>query len=416
LLPNCPACHTAHGPSKGVGSCHFLVLMTTLSSTTHHVRLSRYGLEKGEHEGAKREEEIVQMDEEIGEKEGILKKLMDTVKGYSGLKADFERLLDEIGSLEVERQNLEMELDRAKKEQHANPKGDGTNSVVVDRIKERFQRVKKELEQMREERKKKESAYRLMQRESKQCEALTKEIKKLKESQVMRVKTQKNALVVWQKKEKEAQHKFSLLRKSDVKKQQQMNTLKSEIVKKDRVLGHKDREIGRINSKLRACEGHISQLLRIQNRNRTRTNEASKKACKKGDTDADMFGSGFALEKAEAELLRSGKSMLDNLVKDRVEKRVMLDALDRKAAALQALNGEMIQEAVEMESLLASRKILIAAAATSGDSGSDVVVKEEEELRRVEVEGLDTAVLVCEANIDRISHELDTYVRQDAWW
>ena len=48
-----------------------------------------------------------------------------------------------------------------------------------------------------------------------------------------------------------------------------MNTLKSELVKRDRVLGHKDREIGRINSKLKACEEHISQLLKMQTRTRS---------------------------------------------------------------------------------------------------------------------------------------------------
>ena len=37
---------------------------------------------------------------------------------------------------------------------------------------------------MREERKAKESAYRLMQRESKQCDSLSKELGKLRESKV----------------------------------------------------------------------------------------------------------------------------------------------------------------------------------------------------------------------------------------
>lgn len=54
----------------------------------------------------------------------------------------------------------------------------------MERIKERFHKVKKELEQMREERKAKESAYRLMQRESKQCDSLSKELGKLRESKV----------------------------------------------------------------------------------------------------------------------------------------------------------------------------------------------------------------------------------------
>ena len=74
------------------------------------------------------------------------------------------------------------------------------------------------------------------------------------------------------KMKKEQQSKLSTMKKSDVKKQQQMNTLKGELVKRERILGHKDREIARINTKLKACEEHIAQLLRLQNRNRVRTN------------------------------------------------------------------------------------------------------------------------------------------------
>ena len=38
------------------------------------------------------------MEREIGEKEAILNKLMGTVKSYGAMKADFEKLLDEIGT------------------------------------------------------------------------------------------------------------------------------------------------------------------------------------------------------------------------------------------------------------------------------------------------------------------------------
>jgi hypothetical protein len=51
-------------------------------------------------------------------------------------------------------------------------------------MKIRFLKVKEELRMMREERTKKENAYRLMQRESKQCDIIQKELLKLKESKV----------------------------------------------------------------------------------------------------------------------------------------------------------------------------------------------------------------------------------------
>ena len=73
------------------------------------------------------------------------------------------------------------------------------------------------------------------------------------------------------KMKKDQQSKLTTMKKSDVKKQQQMNTLKGELIKRERILSHKDREIARINSKLKACEDHIAQLLKLQNKSRART-------------------------------------------------------------------------------------------------------------------------------------------------
>ena len=71
------------------------------------------------------------------------------------------------------------------------------------------------------------------------------------------------------KMKKDQQVKLTSMKKFDAKKQQQMTALKSELLKRERILGHKDREITKINTKLKACEEHIGQLLKIQNRNRT---------------------------------------------------------------------------------------------------------------------------------------------------
>ena len=58
-------------------------------------------------------------------------------------------------------------------------------------MKIRFLKVKEELRVMREERTKKENAYRLMQRESKQCDIIQKELLKLKECKVRYIKEER---------------------------------------------------------------------------------------------------------------------------------------------------------------------------------------------------------------------------------
>lgn len=73
------------------------------------------------------------------------------------------------------------------------------------------------------------------------------------------------------KMKKEQQVKLTTMKKSEARKQQQLSVLKGELVKRERIMGHKDKEIARVNAKLKACEEHIGQLLKIQNRNRSKT-------------------------------------------------------------------------------------------------------------------------------------------------
>ena len=61
---------------------------------------------------------------------------MDTVKGYAVLKADYEKLIDEITSLDSERHELELALERELSKQ-----GNAGKSSNVDKLQERFKKV-----------------------------------------------------------------------------------------------------------------------------------------------------------------------------------------------------------------------------------------------------------------------------------
>jgi hypothetical protein len=141
--------------------------------------------------------------------------------------------------------------------------------------------------------------------------------------------------------------KLATMKKSDLKKQRQMNDLKGELVKKERILGNKDKEIMRIQSKLKACEQHIAQLLKLQSKSRVNNTTA------KGQGSATGLGSGTgmnasvsatgedlrgSLSREEAEYLVSSKGLLDNLLADRLERRRLRALFDRKNNVLQGLN------------------------------------------------------------------------------
>jgi hypothetical protein len=378
-----------------------------------------------------REVEMNKVDKAIEEKEEILVKLMESVKGYAAMKSEFEKLLEAIGALENERTDLENELDKAKR--LAAHTSSSTNDAAVERIRERFFKVKEELKQMKEERSNKENAYRVMQRESKRVGEMQRELTKLKEARVTLMKQQKQQSLQMLKMKKEQSIKLSNLKKSDIKKQRLMNNLKSELVKKERVLGHKDKEISRINSKLKACEDHISQLLKIQHKNRTKSSN-------------NLLGFNelkVSLIAADYEHLVSSKSMLDNLVVDRLERRRVRSQYEKKSASLLELNKELVQEVNELDVLTARKAALrttmkqffhsnFTAETVSGQKSKTVqfpqvetaddddnwFLDSEESPRDLSTEELevraeyhDTSDLIAqtEVNIDRISRELDLF-------
>lgn len=362
-------------------------------------------------------EEILEVDRLIQEKEEILNKLLDNVKGYAVLKNEFEKLVDAINNLEEEKKVLEIELEKAKKT------GQTGNNTVVEKMKERFNTVKKELEKMREDRNKKEQAYKVMQRESKQCEAMQKELHKLKEAKVTLMRQQKSQYQQLQKLKKESALKISVFKKNDVKKQQQVNSLKDELKKKERILVLKEKEMGRIGMKLRACEDHITQLLKIQNRNRNKGTSSSTSVTTGGSAPnngsnrvnlkvnpLDKYKS--QLESSEFEHLITSKGLLEQVVISQVEKRLAVQSYSKKSNQLKQLNADLVLENAKLENLLAVKSSIVDEYQNSTDETS---LEEDEFIHldslpievRYKLEAVQTDILFTEDVIDEISKEID---------
>jgi kinesin family protein 4/21/27 len=370
------------------------------------------------------EEELKVVDKLIAEKEEILNKLMDNIKGYSVLKAEFEKLVDAINGLEMEKKDLENELERAKK--------NNQSSSQLEKIKERFVTVKEELRKMKEDRKNKEQAYKMMQKDSKVLDTMQRELQKLKESKVTLLKQQKSQFNELQKMKKEQAVKMQVLKKSDVKKQQQMNALKSELAKKERIIGHRDKEIGRMAMKLKACEDHITQLLKIQNRNR-QTSKSGPSASsgpnsniprsllRNNNNNASAHNlsapaSLVSLDNAEMEHLYSSKGVVDQAVLSQVEKRVSRLLYEKKTTALRKLNMDMITEAADLEALFAAKQALLEEQGISSDSSSSTVSTDavassiENSLapeKKVLLESYEQSIRLAETKIERMTKEID---------
>jgi hypothetical protein len=373
-------------------------------------------------------EEINEVDRLIQEKEEILNKLLDNVKSYNAIKMEFEKLVDAIGSLENEKQELENELEKAKKTNN--------NSLQMEKMKDRFLQVKDELKKMQNEKKNKESVYKLMQKESKQCEIMQKEVSKLKESRVALMKQQKSTVQQLQKLKKENQVKEQNFKKSEIKKQQMMNNLKSELSKKERIIGHKEKELARVIAKLKACEDHITQLLKIQNRNRnkivnpndngnnsnipsitnTKGGKANGSSSNNLNAAANSKNNAFfnsekyknQLDSHDYEYYLTSKNLLDQVLITQIEKKLILVQYQKKANELKELNNELLHETQELENLQALKQQIMSENNLFAATGAnDQPLLSEES--NYEVENIQKRISYTENNIERISKEIDLY-------
>lgn len=341
-----------------------------------------------------------EVDKEILEKEEILIKLKDAVKSYASMKEDYEHMVDKIASLENERMELESALEQAKKQEQSPVASGGgaastANKAFVDRLKDRFQLVKDELSKMKSDVAKKEAAYKQIQRESRMMEKLQDELQKLKEMKVTLLRTQKSQTKEHMKYKKEQHLKMTQLKKLDVKKQQQMNSLKAELTKKKRVLDIKDREIQRVQSKLKASEDHIKQLLKIQSKSRQRLPGVLQSSA--SNVDDKSFGM-VALGPSEIAHLQSSKAILENLINDRVDARFKKSMFTKKSKCIAELNNELNVEVAELDRLRAIKLQI------ESDDTFDTDDFSYENFKLYE--NTKVAIEACEGSIDRITVEL----------
>ena len=372
----------------------------------------------------------------ILEKEELLAKLMETVKNYASIKNEFEKLLNAINELETEKRSLETELELAKNvvtsSSQANSRNNPVQScVALEQMKERFQKVKEELRIMREERKRKENTYKMVQRDSKQCELLEKELQKLKQSKVYLLKQQKQQTLQLQKMKKEQAQKLQLSKKSEVRKQQQLNFLKSELAKKDRVLGHRNKEINRLCAKLKVCEEHVAQLLKVQNRNRLKSchsmmnlnssdlNSAVSHSDRRGafNNSSSQPGNSF-----DTEHYVSSKNMLNNIIMDKVERNQVQLLYVRKTRSLQQLNHLLSQEARELEDLIDDKRnflnevLRLTSADDEGLETEDILDNEAALVKQgvmcesdlMKLKQFNGSINLLELNIERLTAAIDT--------
>ena len=268
---------------------------------------------------------------------------------------------------------LEVELERTK---HNSENGTSKmSSSQVDNMRARYEKVKQELESFKEERRRKENAYKLMQKETRSCSALQQEIQKLKEGKVALMKQQKSTAQLIQKLKKEQQTLEVQSKRSEVANTKQLNTLKTELGKKERVLSLKEKEMNRVCSKLKSCEDHIAHLLKV---NRQR---AKQMGPPRPSPDSDLSAN-------EAEELLRSKKLLDEYLNERAHLNCARSVYEKRVSQLDKLNKELSYESSELDSHISQLK-------NSDDEG--------------ESEGLHRLVRAGEAAIDKITHELDIY-------
>lgn len=166
---------------------------------------------------------MTEIDEQIAAKEQMLQHVIEFVHGANTIKAEYERLISHIQSLESEHEELNARLEQERAQQATSKSSSLDNTAAVGKLKERYamsntffrftvhkpcmtyysfaslREVTEQLQEMRQERKKKEESYRLYQQEARKSQSLQAEIAHLKDSRATLLRQQRGAAAEFKK-------------------------------------------------------------------------------------------------------------------------------------------------------------------------------------------------------------------------
>jgi hypothetical protein len=280
------------------------------------------------------QETIDKMDVEIEEQEGRLLKLRDHLKSYVNLKAKYETLLEEVNSLEAEKDELVKKLERAQV--------DPTKGCSVA-IKQQLDEVKANLVRARTETRKHQQLYRKAEQEAKKCHVLEYKIDEMKRAKVALIRKQKEDAAKHKECTNQKTQEIKALKRREKNTDKKVQKLEAECQRYKSIIERSQTKYDKLADKLKQTEATLTHLLskRRQDLNRNTAHPRSQSARRNLQIELDESNPIFAPEDGE---IKSLKFVLEKTVKDRVDQTQCRRAYEAKMAEHDKLMKDMSNE------------------------------------------------------------------------
>ena len=287
-------------------------------------------------ESRRREQEkIDKMDAEIEEQEEKLLQLRDHLKSYVNLKAKYESLLQEVNSLEAERETLVKKLESAQV--------DPTKGCSIA-IKRQLEEVKANLVRARTETRKHQQLYRKAEQEAKKCHVLEMKIDEMKRIKVALIRKQKEEAAKHKENTNQKIKEIKALKRREKNSDKRVQKLEAECQRYKAILERSQTKYDKLNEKLKQTEATLTRLLSKRRQDLKSNNIGSRTSKPVSRSIPQIPEESTEIFAPECGEVNSLKFVLEKTVKDRVDQTQCRQAYEVKVAEHNKLMLAMSQE------------------------------------------------------------------------
>ena len=202
-------------------------------------------------------EQLKMVEGELAEQETMLLQLRESLRVYHSMKEKYEALMTEVQQLEVEKEQLAEQLEKAK----VDPSKGCSAS-----IKRKLEKVEQNLSRARSETRKHRQMYRKAEQEAQKCKALERKIAELKQGRVALIKKQKEAAARHKEYTDAKTREIAALKRKERKTEKRVSKLQTEIQVHKNNLENRKQYCDKLSQKLQQTESHLMKLLAMRNR------------------------------------------------------------------------------------------------------------------------------------------------------
>jgi Kinesin motor domain len=290
-------------------------------------------------------EQLQQVEGELAEQERLLLQLRESLKVYHNMKEKYEILMAEVQQLELEKEQLADQLEKAK----ADPSKGCSAS-----IKNKLEKVEQSLSRAKSETRKHREMCRKAEQEAQKCKALERKISELKHGKVALIRKQKESAAKHKQYTEAKAREISALRRKERKTEKHVSNLQNEIQLHKNNLNKRKDYCEKLTKKLQQTESHLMQLLSMRNRD-FRERASTIGNGRRRSTLLVTKTADIQEDKADfAPLNEETKSMLfmiEKMVSDQVNRSELLQKYEERIAEYGDAMREMVKEVRHIEQI-----------------------------------------------------------------